>query len=197
MALTRPTPVKKVRFWRWRRNPLRRHSDVMEAWLVLATWTVALVCGLLAGCAADAAMQHSLAARRAAVHAVSAELTRDADSTANVSTDGGATVWGTVRWTAADGTTHTGLTRVDPSSTAGTPVTVWVDNRGALTTRPPAEGDARGQSALTGALAAAGAVGVALGCGLLIRHRLDRRRMRAWEAEWERVGPQWRKKMNG
>ncbi|GAA2473524.1 Rv1733c family protein [Streptomyces longisporus] len=197
MALTRPTPVKKVRFWRWRHSPLRRHSDVMEAWIVLATWTIALVGGLLAGAAADVAMQDSLAARRAAVHAVSAELTRNADSTANVSTDGGATVWGTVRWTAADGTTHTGLARVAPSSTAGTPVIVWVDGRGALTTRPPTEGNARGQSALTGALAAAGAAGVVLGGGRLTRQRLDRRRMRAWETEWERVGPQWRKKMNG
>ncbi|MGW1747559.1 Rv1733c family protein [Streptomyces sp. NPDC002092] len=197
MALRRPTPVKKVRFWRWRHNPLRRHSDCVEAWIVLATWIIALVGGLLAGSAADAAMQHSLAARRAAVHSVPAELTRNADSTANVSTDGGTTVWGTVRWKAADGTTHTGLTRVDPSSTAGTPVTVWVDERGALTTRPPSEGDARGQSALTGALAAAGAAGVALGGGRLTRQRLDRRRIRAWEAEWERVGPQWRKKMSG
>ncbi|MER6418296.1 hypothetical protein [Streptomyces sp. NPDC001137] len=197
MAQTRPTPVKKVRLWRWRHNPLRRHSDCVEAWIVLATWTIALVCGLLAGFAADAAMQDSLAARRAAVHSVSAELTRNVDSTTNVSTDGGATVWGTVRWTAADGTTHTGLTRVDPSSTAGTPVTVWIDNRGALATRPPSGGDARGQSALTGALAAAGAVGVVLCCGRLARRRLDRRRMGAWEAEWERVGPQWRKKMSG
>lgn len=192
-----PTPVKKVRFWRWRHNPLRRPSDSVEAWIVLATWTIALVGGLLAGAAADAALQHSLAVRRAAVHAVSARLTRNVDSTANVSTDGGDTVWGTVRWTAADGSTHTGLTRVDPSSTAGTPVTVWVDNRGALVPRPPTGGDARGQSALTGALAAAAAVGVALGCGRLTRQRLDRRRMRAWEAEWERVGPQWRKKMTG
>ncbi|MCD9874765.1 Rv1733c family protein [Streptomyces guryensis] len=197
MALTRPTRSSKMRLWRWRRNPLRRHSDAVEAWIVLATWIIALAGGLLAGFAADAAMQDSLAARRAAVHAVSAELTRNADRTAYVSTDGGDTVWGKARWTAADGSTHTGLTRVDPSSTAGTPVTVWVDRRGELATRPPGQGEARGQSALSGALAAAGAAGVAAGCGRLTRRRLDRRRMRAWEAEWERVGPQWRKKMSG
>ncbi|WP_030927042.1 hypothetical protein [Streptomyces sp. NRRL S-646] len=197
MALTRPTRSMKVRFWRWRNNPLRRHSDVVEAWIVLATWIIALVGGLFAGIAADAAMQDSLAARRAAVHAVPAELTRNADRTAYVSTDGGDTVWGKVRWTAADGTTHTGLTRVDPSSTAGTSVTVWTDRRGELTPRPPTEGEARVQSALTGALAAAVTSCVALGCGRLTRHLLDRRRMRAWEAEWERVGPQWRKKMTG
>ena len=197
MALTRPTRLMKVRFWRWRHSPLRRHSDVVEAWIVLSAWTIALVGSLLAGFAADAAMQDSLAARRAAVHAVSAELTRNADGSGNVSTDGGDTVWGKVRWTAADGSTHTGLTRVDPSSTAGTAVTVWVDSRGELATRPPSEGEGRVQSALTGVLAAAGAGCVALGCGRLTRLRLDRRRMRAWEAEWERVGPQWRKKMNG
>jgi len=197
MALTRPTRLTKVRFWRWRHNPLRRHSDVVEAWIVLATWIIALVGGLLVGEMADAAMQDSLAARRAAVHAVSAELTRNADRAATVSTDGGDTVWGKVRWTAADGSTHTGLTRVDPNSAAGTPVTVWIDSRGELAPRPPTEGAARVQAALTGALAAAAAGGVALGCGRLTRHMLDQRRMRAWEAEWERVGPQWRKKMTG
>ncbi|RPF30877.1 hypothetical protein [Streptomyces sp. TLI_185] len=197
MALTRPTRLMKVRFWRWRNNPLRRHSDVVEAWIVLATWIIALVGGLLAGFAADAAMQDSLAVRRAEVHAVPAELTRNADRTAYVSTDGGDTVWGKVRWRAADGTTHTGLTRVDPSSTAGTSVSVWIDSRGGLAVRPPTEGAARLQSALTGALAAAGAGGAILCCGRLTRQRLDRRRLRAWEAEWERVGPQWRKKMTG
>ncbi|MFF4505092.1 hypothetical protein [Streptomyces sp. NPDC001401] len=199
MVRTRPTRVKKVRLWRWRHNPLRRHSDAVEAWIVLATWIVALVGGLLAGLAADAALQDSLAARRAAVHAASAELTENADRTTTVSTDGGGgdTVWGKVRWTAADGSTHTGLTRVDPGSTAGTSVTVWIDSRGELATRPPTGAEAGMQSALTGVLVAAGAGGMVLGCGRLTRHRLDRRRIRAWEAEWERVGPQWRKKMSG
>ncbi|GAA3771418.1 hypothetical protein GCM10022403_003420 [Streptomyces coacervatus] len=197
MARTHPTQVKKVRWWRWRHNPLRRHSDSVEAWIVLATWIVALVGGLLAGLAADGAMQDSLAARRAAVHSVPAQLTENADRTATVSTDsGGDTVWAKVRWTAA-GSTHTGLARVDPSSTAGTPVTVWIDSRGELATRPPTETEARLQSALTGVLVSAAAGAAALGCGRLTRIRLDRRRMRAWEAEWERVGPQWRKKMSG
>ncbi|MGW2717734.1 Rv1733c family protein [Streptomyces sp. NPDC001492] len=199
MARTRLTRVRKVRFWRWRHNPLRRRSDSVEAWIILATWIVALVGGLLAGSAADGAMQDSLAARRATVHAVPAELTENADRTETASTDGGGgdTVWGKVRWTTADGSTHTGLTRVDPSSTAGTSVTVWIDSRGELAGRPPTEGAARVQSALTGLLGAAGAGGVALGCGRVARLRLDRWRIRAWEAEWERVGPQWRKKMSG
>ena len=24
------------RWWRWRSNPLRRHTDIVEAWIVLA-----------------------------------------------------------------------------------------------------------------------------------------------------------------
>lgn len=30
----------RKRFWRWRSNPLRRHDDIVEAWIVLAVWAV-------------------------------------------------------------------------------------------------------------------------------------------------------------
>ncbi|MGN5377661.1 hypothetical protein ACQ4WX_07880 [Streptomyces lasalocidi] len=48
MARTPPTTVTPVRLWRWRSNPLRRHSDVIEAWIILATWVFALLCGAVA-----------------------------------------------------------------------------------------------------------------------------------------------------
>jgi hypothetical protein len=34
---------------RWRRNSLRRHSDVVEVWVVLVIWLLAVAAGLLAG----------------------------------------------------------------------------------------------------------------------------------------------------
>ncbi|MFC8513236.1 hypothetical protein [Streptomyces sp. NPDC057257] len=199
MTRTRATRVKKVPLWRWRHNPLRRSSDRVEAWIVLAAWFVALVGGLLAGVAADAGMADSLAARRASVHTVSAVLTGNAPKSATVTTAGGSgdTVWAKVRWSAADGSTHTGMARVATNSTAGTSVKVWVDTRNRLVTSPPTALEARLQSALAGVLVAFGTGGAAAGCACLARLRLDRRRMRAWEAEWKRVGPQWRKKMNG
>lgn len=40
---------RRVRLWRWRRNPLRLRSDLVEAWIMLVTWVFALVGGLLAG----------------------------------------------------------------------------------------------------------------------------------------------------
>ena len=38
--------------WRWRRNPLRRRSDLVEAWAGLATAVAVGVGAPLAGCSA-------------------------------------------------------------------------------------------------------------------------------------------------
>jgi hypothetical protein len=35
-----------VRWWRWRRNALKRRIDVVEAWVVLVGWVFALLGGL-------------------------------------------------------------------------------------------------------------------------------------------------------
>jgi hypothetical protein len=190
MAGTRRTRVKRKLLWRWRPNPLRRRSDRVEGWIVLATWIVALAGGLLAGEAAGAAMEDDLATRRAAVHAVSAVLTKDADATPAVTEDGiGGTVHAKVRWTAPDGSAHTGLTRTEPGRAKGSSVTVWIDRQGDLVRAPLTADQAGLQSALTGVLVAVGTGAVAFGCGRLARLRLDRRRMRDWEAEWARVAP--------
>ncbi|MER6283112.1 Rv1733c family protein [Streptomyces sviceus] len=117
--------------WRWRRNPLRRRSDVVEAWIVLATCLVALLGGLLAGEEAGAATEAGLTARRTAAHTVSAVLVEDAGAASTVPTSGtGETVRATVRWTAPDGSTRTGQARVEPGGAAGTSVTVWIDRGG-------------------------------------------------------------------
>ncbi|MEU1474004.1 hypothetical protein ACFYZ8_08935 [Streptomyces sp. NPDC001668] len=190
MATTRPARLRKVWWWRWRRNPVRRRSDIVEAWIVLATWTLALLGGLLAGAAAGLAMEDELAARRAALHTVSAVLTENANRTPTVTGDGsGETVRAKVRWTSLDGSPRTGVARVEPGTAAGTPVTVWTDRRGDLVRAPLNAAEARLQSVLTGLLVAAGTGAAALGGGRLARLRLDRRRLRDWEAEWARVAP--------
>ncbi|MYS43445.1 hypothetical protein GTY23_19820, partial [Streptomyces sp. SID5998] len=48
-----------VRWWRWRRNPLRRTSDVVEAWILLVAWTLAVLGGLVAGLLTAGAVQQS------------------------------------------------------------------------------------------------------------------------------------------
>ncbi|MFF3148451.1 hypothetical protein ACFVRU_43770 [Streptomyces sp. NPDC057927] len=155
MTQTPPMTVKPLRLWRWRRNPLRRHSDVVEAWIVLATWICALSGGTLAGAAAAQATDAAFAARRAQVHTVSAVLTDDAARTAlgGSGYDDGR-VWAVVRWTTADGAVHADRAKVLPGAPAGTRITVWTDHTGRVVSAPVTGAAATLQAALTGALVA-------------------------------------------
>lgn len=166
---------------------------------MLAAWALALLVGVFAGRAATDSVEHGLASRRAEVHPVSAVLTEDAARTprANSSGSNGNVVWSTVRWTAADGATHTGEAKVEPGSAAGASVTVWTDGTGGLVSEPATAAEARTRAELAGVLVGLSAAGAALACGRVVRAGLDRRRMGVWDAEWARVGPRGRKRMAG
>ncbi|MBV2357641.1 hypothetical protein KUM39_25305 [Streptomyces sp. J2-1] len=198
MERTPPTTVTRVRLWRWRHNPLRRHSDVVEAWLVLVTWVLALLGGVIAGVVAAQATDSAFAARRAQVHAVSALLTDDVAKTppGGSGYDDGR-VWAAVRWTEADGTVHTGQARILPGSPAGSRLTVWTDGTRRVVSPPPSGTGATLQVVLTGALVVPPAGATVWAVGWLIRVRLIRRRLAEWEEEWEQVGPEWRKRSGG
>jgi len=199
MAMTRRTRMKNVRFWRWRRSPLRRRSDCLEAWIVLGTWALALLGGLFTGWTAWESVADGNASRRAEVHPVAAELTEDAAKTPAVSASGSgsATVWAKVRWTAADGSAHTGTVKVEPGSKAGTKATVWTDRTGRSVPEPATATEATLEAAFAGVLIGTSSGGGVVVCGVLLRGLLERRRLAEWEAEWERVGPGWRKRMTG
>jgi len=166
---------------------------------VLAGWILALAVGLLAGMALGTQVQHGLTARRAEVRPVPAVLMEDAARTPVVTMYGSdhETVWASVRWTGADGGAHTGRTRVEPGSAAGTQVTAWTDGSGKLVARPSSVTEAGIQTALVAGAAGLGAGGVVLVGGRLARARLDRRRLAEWAAEWEQVGPKWRRRTSG
>ncbi|MFF4833509.1 hypothetical protein [Streptomyces sp. NPDC001315] len=192
MRKTPPTTVARVRLWRWRRNPLRRHSDVVEAWIVLGTWILVLVGGAFAGLTAAQAVDSAFAARRAQVHAVSAVLTDDAARTPPAGTgyDDGR-VWATVRWTDADGSVHQGRATVVPGAPAGTRLTVWTDPTGRVVAQPASTAEATLQAALTGILVASLTGATVWAGGWLVRTGLVRRRLAEWDEEWKRVGPGW------
>ncbi|MEU0007240.1 hypothetical protein ABZ079_23910 [Streptomyces sp. NPDC006314] len=192
MTRTPPTTVSPVRLWRWRRNPLRRHSDVVEAWIVLATWVLALVGGVLAGVVAAHASDAAFSARRAQMHTVSAVLTDDAAKTplAGTGYDDGR-VWAAVRWTDADGSVHTDRAKVFPGAPAGSRLTVWTNRADRVVSAPVTGAAADLQAALTGALAAPLAGAAVWGAGWVVRSRLILRRMAEWDEEWKQIGPRW------
>ncbi|WP_059082510.1 Rv1733c family protein [Streptomyces scabiei] len=187
-------PCAKVRCWRWRRNPLRRLSDVIEAWIILAGWVMALVGGLYAGLAAADAIERSADRQRTERREVSAVLAEDAKGKVPARAAGDPRVWATVRWTAPDGSTRTGEARVSATSPAGDRVTVWIDKSGHLTAPPLTDGQARSHAAAGGLLVATGVGGIALAAVRVARFHLNQRRMEQWAVEWERVDTRWGRK---
>ncbi|MEU2439583.1 hypothetical protein ACFY9A_07775 [Streptomyces rubradiris] len=192
MTRTPPTAVTRVRLWRWRRNPLKRHSDVVEAWIVLAGWLLTLLAGIVAGVAAARTAESAFTARLAQLHPVSAVLTDGAPRTPGAGggyADG--RVWATVRWTDANGTVRTDQVKAAPGASAGSRVTVWTDRAGRVVPAPVTGTAADVQAALTGALVAPTAGALVWGGVRLVRGSLIRRRMAEWDEEWKQIGPRW------
>ncbi|MEV5171170.1 hypothetical protein AB0L10_08785 [Streptomyces flaveolus] len=184
----------KVWLWRWRRNPLKRRADVVEAWVVLGACLLTVLAGVLAGLAAAGSVEHGLARERATWRPTVARVVAQVPgkSPAHSShASAGDQVWAEVRWTVTDGSAHTGQIRVEPGSRPGTPVTVWTDPQGHLVSRPTTASEAAFRSILIGLLVGASAAAVPFVAGLAVRGRLERRRMDAWDTEWARLGPQW------
>ncbi|MEU2772596.1 hypothetical protein ABZ646_06610 [Streptomyces sp. NPDC007162] len=185
----------KVWLWRWRRNPLKRRADTLEAWVLLGAWLFTLLAGVLAGLAAARSVEGGLARERVEWHPVVAHVVEQAPgrtgSESESGSSGGERVWARVGWTVDNGSVHTGQARVPAGSKAGTPVTVWTDPQGHLVTRPATASEAHLRSALIGSLVGLSAAAVPFVAGLVARGRLERRRMDRWDAEWSRLGPQW------
>ncbi|MEU6318767.1 hypothetical protein [Streptomyces sp. NPDC047009] len=180
-----------VWLWRWRRNPLRRRSDALEAWIVLAVWSVTVIGGVLAGLAAAHSVERGMDRERAEWRPVMALLTQDAPKSAAASAAGAERVWAKVRWTGTDGSSHAGRVRVAAGSTTGTAVTVWTDRDGSLVTEPATASQAHVRAAMVGVLVGAGVATVPFVGGRMARERLERRRMAQWDEAWARFGSTW------
>ncbi|MFJ9733368.1 hypothetical protein ACIRUL_18760 [Streptomyces sp. NPDC101171] len=187
-----------VRLWRWRRNALRRHSDVVEAWIVLGVWLLVLVGGAVVGLVTARTVDSDLAARRARAHPVAAVVTDVTPVTpAATSARDDGWVWVAVRWTDAAGSVHQARTKMLPDALAGTRLTVWTDGADRVVAKPLGRTEAAVQAALTGVLFGPLAAGTIWAGGRLLRAELVRRRLTEWDEEWKRVGPEWRKLSGG
>ena len=186
---TEGTPV---RLWRWRRNPLRRGSDRVEAWTVLAAGVLLAVGAPAVGTMTGMGVEAAALRQSQEWHRTTAVLTQDAPRSAGVyvGTENDR-VRVTVRWTTPDGATGTGKAMVEPRSQAGTKTTVWLGADGTVKDAPASRSEARAQGIVLGALAAAGTGLLALGGLWTVRFELDARRERDWEREWAEIDPRW------
>jgi uncharacterized membrane protein YphA (DoxX/SURF4 family) len=175
-------------------NPLRRRTDVIEAWLVPAAFVVFLALSpLVAGLAAAGVRADDLAAQHVqqSWHPVSAVLLRAApgpefaDSGANTWTE-----WAPARWTVG-GRQYTANIPVPADSRAGSTQTVWLDSAGQV--RVPAMTKPELSGAIgTGILLALAALAVVIAVAARVaRSVLDRKRMASWGDAWLSVGPRW------
>lgn len=177
--------------WRWRRNPLRRREDMLEAWILLIVWLVIALLGPIAGVLGAQISAHSAAQRRAERHAVTATLVSDVPRNALADGTTGGRVDATVHWTAPDGTRHSGKAAVDGGLKAGSRVSVWTDRQNHLTPAPPTATQAGVDAAFMGAASSFAVVTAAAAGYYGARLVLNRRRRTALEDEWQQIGSQW------
>ncbi|MEU0074179.1 hypothetical protein ABZ027_32260 [Streptomyces sp. NPDC006332] len=185
----------RARGWRWRRNPLRRRSDMVEAWTVLAVAVLlflgAPLAGAVAGWWAHDTARAVAVAQRAERHQVRAKVIgRTPDALPSVS-GREHTYRVSVRWTEPGSGPRTATAAVPAGTHRGETVKVWFDSHG-RSVPPPADETTVWQHTLAiGGCAAGGAAAVVLLGHSAVRGAAARRRMAEWERDWARTEPQW------
>ena len=95
------------------------------------------------------------------------------------------------RWKAPDGTAQSGTVMAAFGTRAGGTVTIWTSRSGGQTGAPLTSSQIVDQAAVSAMLAVTGQTLLLIVSALIIRRILDRRRMAAWDAEWNAAGPHW------
>ncbi|MDX2390350.1 MULTISPECIES: hypothetical protein [unclassified Streptomyces] len=189
--------------WRWRRNPLRRPTDLFEAWVAFA----ALVCVLLvapavgwvAGLRVDGTLQRAALEQRHERYLVPAVVVRPAaEPPAGSSTDPSAQRQSPERsrivaaWTAPDGTSHEGtVPAAEEPPVPGERFRIWTDIRGRLVGQPLDPSAASLHAGLAGFAAALAAGTLVETVRRLVVRRLMHRRYLRLDRAWAAAGPDW------
>ncbi|MFG3120080.1 hypothetical protein ACGF4C_37695 [Streptomyces sp. NPDC048197] len=177
----------RVWWWRFRRSPLRRTSDLVEAWLLLMAWVLGMVGGAAVGLVTAVMAERSFEEERSGRREVVAVLMRNAVDTVTTRTGDGNRAKAEVRWKAPDGGARTGWISVIPHASAGTRVPLWTSARGDLVSQPPDRSSAMLQAGVAGVGATVAVGGVVWAGARILRALLERRRLRQWALEWERA----------
>lgn len=186
--------------WRWRRNPLRRRTDRIEAWAALLTALLialgATSVGWLAGQAAHGALLETVRIQYQQRHLVWVTVTRlvsraplDPDPETATHRDAQRRV--VARWTAVDGSAHIGQISAPRPVEPGARFRIWTDGHGRVMPRPMDVSTAGTHAVLAGLGTAAATGGLIEGGRRLLVAQLMARRFRRWDQEWERAGQDW------
>ncbi|WP_371530723.1 hypothetical protein OG302_36700 [Streptomyces sp. NBC_01283] len=190
-----------VGLWRWRHNPLRRKTDLVEAWVacvaVLLIAVAAPLAGLAIGGASRDALLQSVREQHKARHEVAGTVIRkvsrppvDPDPETSSARDRHSRVL--AEWTAPDGTARSGtvvaaLRSPDP----GDRFRLWTNEHGQVVGRPLDDATASTHAALAGMGAAVAVAGLVEGVRRIVVWRIVLRRYDRWDQAWDRAGPDW------
>ncbi len=177
-------------------NPLRRRTDRIEAAIRLVTMVLLLVAVPIAAVAVGQQADHlelrQAQAQQAAEHQVTAVLLQRASATGLP--DPYTSVQMTyvlARWQPPGRPPRSGQVLATAGAPAGSTVTVWIDASGAVTSPPPDHRAIAGDVCIAVVVTCLVTGLLVLGFSTLARRSLDRRRLRAWDAEWRATGPLW------
>jgi hypothetical protein len=171
---------------------LRRPVDRWESAVWLAALVVlltAIPCALAVGSVVhghELALSSAQSAQRTPVTAVLSENAPPIQQRGVPPT----TVLALARWRSG-GVERTDRIAVRPGSPAGQRVSIWVDRSGHQVGRPLTAEQAQWQGAMAVVDTLAAVVALLTVALILVRRRLNRTRLAAWEAEWHQVEPRW------
>ncbi|MFI9820527.1 hypothetical protein ACIHFC_08675 [Streptomyces sp. NPDC052013] len=179
----------------WRHSPLRRRSDVVEAWTVMIVTVLlgvgAPLVGLAAAWWAHDEARATVSEQRAERHRVRAEVV-GRPAMARPQAGGQQALRAAVRWTEpGQQAQRTAVARIPVDVRQGDTIHLWVDSRG-RTVPPPADGASVWQHSVgIGIWAAGGTAAVVLLVHRGVRGVALRRRLAEWERAWARTEPRW------
>ncbi|MFD3828617.1 hypothetical protein ACFWSF_02375 [Streptomyces sp. NPDC058611] len=189
--------------WRWRRNPLRRPTDLVEAWVafgaVVCFLLVAPALGWAVGARVDGTLQRAANEQRQERHLVPAVVVRPAPEPAgDASADPSAQRTAPRRtqvvaaWTGPDGSSHEGtVPAAEEPPRTGDRFRMWTDGHGRAVGQPLDPSAAAFHAGTAGLAAAVCAAALVETVRRMVVRRLMHRRYirldRAWAAAW----PDW------
>ncbi len=189
--------------WRWRRNPLRRPTDLVEAWVAFAALVCLLVVapavGCLAGIRVDSTLQQAAREQQQERYLVPATVVRRAPaSLAGASADPSAQQQAPERtpivasWTAPDGSPHEGtVPAAEEPPRPGDRFRIWTDTHGRVVGQPLDPSSASFHAGVAGLAAAICAAVLVETVRRLVVRRLMHRRYICLDRAWAAAGPDW------